>query len=121
MDRGGTWNFGAFRSIHYALVQQSCRELANLTSKMGAYRQQYSTKPIRAVCSRALSETIVGTARTSLAKVCIRLPEGPYLTSQASKLTGPSASVQLAVWFEPAKPSDTLPLFSEAIYPSHFK
>lgn len=71
-------------------------------------------RPIRAVCSRALSETVVGTERTSLAKVCIRLPEGPYLTIQASRLTGPSASVQLAVWFEPDKPSDTLPLISEA-------
>ncbi|MCP1359307.1 LuxR C-terminal-related transcriptional regulator [Aneurinibacillus migulanus] len=71
-------------------------------------------RPIRAVCSRAFSSTSVGTERFSLAKVCIHIPEGPYLTIQASQLSGPSATLQLAVWLELAKPSDMLPFISEA-------
>ncbi|WP_127486492.1 helix-turn-helix transcriptional regulator [Paenibacillus ehimensis] len=71
-------------------------------------------RPIRAVCSRALWEPAAAGERTSPAKVCIRLPQGPYLTIQASRLSGPSTAVQLAVWFEPAKPSDMLPLIAEA-------
>ncbi|MCG7318946.1 LuxR C-terminal-related transcriptional regulator [Brevibacillus laterosporus] len=71
-------------------------------------------RPIRVVCFRALSETVTLKQQPFQAKVCIRLSEGPYLTIQASKLTSESDSVQLAVWFQPAKPSDILPLISEA-------
>ncbi|WPS88104.1 LuxR C-terminal-related transcriptional regulator [Brevibacillus halotolerans] len=71
-------------------------------------------RPIRVVCFRALADTTACDKQSALAKVCIRLSEGPYLTIQASKLTGQSNSVQLAVWFQPATPSDILPLISEA-------
>ncbi|WP_010491125.1 LuxR C-terminal-related transcriptional regulator [Paenibacillus elgii] len=71
-------------------------------------------RPIRAVCSRALWEPAAAGERTSPAKVCIRLPQGPYLTIRASRLSGTSTAAQLAVLFEPAKPSDMLPLIAEA-------
>ncbi|NEW05726.1 LuxR family transcriptional regulator [Paenibacillus sp. SYP-B3998] len=71
-------------------------------------------RPVRAVCSRALSVTSTAVELASLAKVCIRIPEGPYLTIRASRLSGTSTTVHLIVWFEPAKPSDMLPLISEA-------
>ncbi|MCE5171598.1 helix-turn-helix transcriptional regulator [Paenibacillus profundus] len=77
--------------------------------------QQTLPRPVRAVCSRALSETAaVPPERTSLAKVCIRMPDGPFVTIRASKLKGSDASIQLAVWFEPATASDILPLIAEA-------
>lgn len=72
-------------------------------------------RPVRAVCSRALSESAAVPGRTSsLAKVCIRMPDGPFVTIRASKLQGSDASIQLAVWFEPATASDILPLIAEA-------
>ncbi|MGG1658347.1 LuxR C-terminal-related transcriptional regulator [Brevibacillus sp. NRS-1366] len=71
-------------------------------------------RPIRAVCSRALFEHASPLQQPSMAKVCIRMPDGPYLTIQASPMQGVSDTLHLAVWFEPAKPSDMLPLISEA-------
>ncbi|MEI7024919.1 LuxR C-terminal-related transcriptional regulator [Paenibacillus sp. y28] len=70
-------------------------------------------RPIRAVCSRALSESAEG-KDSPLAKVCIRMPEGPFLTIRASLLNGSEHGVQLAVWLEPAKPADMLPIITEA-------
>lgn len=70
-------------------------------------------RPIRAVCSRALSEEAAGSSGASSAKVCIRIPEGPYLTLRACVLQGPGTK-HLAVWIELAKAQDVLPLISEA-------
>lgn len=86
----------------------------SLLRKWESIDRQTLPRPIRAVCSRALSEHASPPQEASMAKVCIRMPEGPYLTIQASPLTGASDTLHLAVWFEPAKPSDMLPLISEA-------
>ncbi|GFZ91037.1 helix-turn-helix transcriptional regulator [Paenibacillus marchantiophytorum] len=71
-------------------------------------------RPIRAVSFRALSGVADAEERGFTAKVRIRTPEGPYLSIQASILRHTSSSVQIAIWFEQAKPSDTLPLIAEA-------
>lgn len=71
-------------------------------------------RPIRAVCSRAQSEMVGLPDRSSMAKVCIRMPDGPYLSIRASVLNSPAGNVQLAVWIEPAKPADILPIIAEA-------
>ncbi|WP_438351023.1 helix-turn-helix transcriptional regulator [Paenibacillus sp. FA6] len=86
----------------------------NLLQKWECIESHTLPRPIRAVCSRALSNTDAAKEPAFMAKVCIRIPDGPFLTIQASQLKGASANVQLAVWFEPSKPSDTLPLISEA-------
>ncbi|WP_054023478.1 helix-turn-helix transcriptional regulator [Bacillus sp. FJAT-28004] len=71
-------------------------------------------RPIRAVCSRALAQTDSAPDEVKSAKVCIRMPSGLYLSVLASKLDGADGMIQLAVSVEPAKPSDILPLISEA-------
>jgi DNA-binding CsgD family transcriptional regulator len=69
-------------------------------------------KPVQAVCFRALSES--GEESASTAKVCMRTPEGRYMTIRASKLTSSTRQIQLAVWFEQAAPSDVLPVIVES-------
>ncbi|WP_169083772.1 helix-turn-helix domain-containing protein [Paenibacillus sp. PL91] len=72
-------------------------------------------RPIRAVCSRALAQAGTGArAKEKWAKVCIRLPDGRYLSIRASKLEDILGTIQLAVALEAAKPSDILPLIAEA-------
>lgn len=71
-------------------------------------------RPVRAVCSRALSQLTGPDHTPSLAKVCIRMPDIPYMTIQASLLHSHHNLTQLAVLFGPAKPADMLPLISEA-------
>jgi len=73
-------------------------------------------RSIRAVCNRALAQAISSPERSQLAdaKVCLHLPEGSFLTIQASLLHGPSQLVQLAVSFERARPIDLLPVLTEA-------
>ncbi|WP_409340703.1 helix-turn-helix transcriptional regulator [Paenibacillus sp. MBLB4367] len=68
-------------------------------------------RPIRAVCSRALAEK-EQSARSD-AKVCIRMPEGTFMTIRAGQLRSAAHDIQLAVWFETAKPADILPLITE--------
>ncbi|HEY2494591.1 MAG TPA: LuxR C-terminal-related transcriptional regulator [Paenibacillus sp.] len=71
-------------------------------------------RPVRAVCSRALAEGIDTSGKPSKAKICLRIEDGNYLSIVASRLEGPTGLTQLAVSFEPAKSSDTLPLIAEA-------
>ncbi len=71
-------------------------------------------RPVRAVCSRALSQLAEASHTTPMAKVCIRMPDGPYMTIQASPMNSQSSTVHLAVLFGPAKPADMLPLIAEA-------
>ncbi|WP_338555869.1 helix-turn-helix transcriptional regulator [Paenibacillus sp. KS-LC4] len=71
-------------------------------------------RPVRAVCSRALAASAADKELQNAAKVCIRIPDGPYLSLRASKLHAADHSVQLAVWFELAKPGDILPIIAEA-------
>ncbi|NRS20441.1 helix-turn-helix transcriptional regulator [Brevibacillus sp. HB1.4B] len=71
-------------------------------------------RPVRAVCSRALSQLTESGHKTSMAKVCIRMPDGPYMTIQASPMNTQSSTVHLAVLFGPAKPADMLPLIAES-------
>lgn len=71
-------------------------------------------RPIRAVCSRALAQARTTAGERQTAKVCIRMPEGLYLSIRASMLEGAYGLIQLAVSIEPAKPSDILPLIVEA-------
>lgn len=72
-------------------------------------------RPIRAVCSRARSET----AASSLPQVCLRMPDGPFVTIRASRLRESSGSLQLAVCFEAAKPSAMSAIMAEANGLSH--
>lgn len=67
-------------------------------------------RPLRAVGTRALHAP----AAASAAKACIRMPDGPYLAIRASRLHGSNGEIQLAVSFEPARPSDMLPIIAEA-------
>lgn len=85
-----------------------------LLRKWESIDEQTLPRPIRAVCSRALSEHSAPPEQASMAKVCIRMPDGPYLTLQASLMHGTSDIIHIAVLFEPAKPADMLPLVSEA-------
>ncbi|MGG4495416.1 LuxR C-terminal-related transcriptional regulator [Brevibacillus reuszeri] len=85
-----------------------------LLRKWESIDEQTLPRPIRAVCSRALSEHSSPSGQTSMAKVCIRMPDGPYLALQASLMHVESDIIHIAVWFEPAKPADMLPLVSEA-------
>lgn len=71
-------------------------------------------RPIRAVCSRALAKSAFSSDETKSAKVCIRMPSGHYLSLLASRLNGTNGLTQLAVFIEPAKSSDIVPLISEA-------
>ncbi|MNI21299.1 DNA-binding transcriptional regulator CsgD [compost metagenome] len=71
-------------------------------------------RPIRAVCSRALAEASFPDQQSTMAKICIRIPDGAYLSLQASRLEGPAGITQLAVTFQPARPSEILPLITEA-------
>ncbi|KKO53877.1 LuxR C-terminal-related transcriptional regulator [Paenibacillus sp. DMB20] len=68
-------------------------------------------RPIRAVSTRALH---AASQSPALAKACIRMPDGPYLTVRASRLQAVNGDIQLAVTFEPARPSDMLPIIAEA-------
>ncbi|WP_342417111.1 LuxR C-terminal-related transcriptional regulator [Paenibacillus sp. FSL R10-2782] len=75
--------------------------------------------PVRAVCFRALSTALPGTftASASPAKLCIPAADAgtPWVTLRATLLqSGQSKDEkQLAVWFEPAKASEMLPLMAE--------
>ncbi|MGF9819663.1 response regulator transcription factor [Brevibacillus agri] len=71
-------------------------------------------RPVRAVCFRALAQLNEPAPKASMAKVCIRMPDGPYVTIQASPMHGMDGAVHLAVLFGPAKPADILPLVCEA-------
>lgn len=71
-------------------------------------------RPVRAVCSRALAQLNESDPKASMAKVCIRMPDGPYVAIQASPLHGQDGAVHLAVLFSPAKPADILPIVCEA-------
>lgn len=75
---------------------------------------QLLPRPIRAVCFRAKAEKPSDPERTPQAKVCIRTPDGQFLTIRASRLSGMSTINQLAVWFETARPTDILPLMAES-------
>ncbi|OPH51303.1 helix-turn-helix transcriptional regulator [Paenibacillus ferrarius] len=86
----------------------------SLLRKWEGIDNQTLPRPIRAVSSRALSGRDAAVEQGSTAKVCIRIPDGPYLTIQASLLSSSSSGLQVAVWFQQAKPSDTLPLIAEA-------
>ncbi|WP_374016775.1 helix-turn-helix transcriptional regulator [Paenibacillus thiaminolyticus] len=68
-------------------------------------------RPLRAVGTRALHAPA---AASAAAKACIRMPDGPYLAIRASRLHGSSGEIRLAVSFEPARPSDMLPIIAEA-------
>lgn len=68
-------------------------------------------RPLRAVGTRALHSPA---AASAAAKACIRMPDGPYLAVRASRLHGSSGEIRLAVSFEPARPSDMLPIIAEA-------
>ncbi|WP_025682441.1 LuxR C-terminal-related transcriptional regulator [Paenibacillus maysiensis] len=76
--------------------------------------------PVRAVCFRALSTALPGAFTTSAspAKLCIPSADAgtPWVTLRATLLQGGQRSNgehQLAVWFEPAKASEMLPLMAE--------
>ncbi|MCG7406846.1 helix-turn-helix transcriptional regulator [Paenibacillus sp. ACRRX] len=71
-------------------------------------------RPIQAVCTRALADSAGSAGSSSLAKVCLRVPNGHYVTIQASRLNGPAGTIQLAVWIGAASPNDMLPYLSEA-------
>ncbi|WP_028546666.1 helix-turn-helix transcriptional regulator [Paenibacillus taiwanensis] len=77
-------------------------------------------RPIQAVCTRALADSAASAkgaesaGHSSLAKVCLRIPDGHYVTIQASRLNGPAETTQLAVWISAASPNDMLPYLSEA-------
>jgi DNA-binding CsgD family transcriptional regulator len=69
-------------------------------------------RPVRAVCLRSLAEGTDWHAQD--AEACISVPGYSYLSLRASRLTGTNQEIQLAVWFEPAKPAQILPLVMEA-------
>lgn len=71
-------------------------------------------RPIRAVCSKAFSRREDKTNRDSLAKVCIRIPRGPFITIRASKQMTVQHMTQLAVIIEPAAASELLPLMADS-------
>jgi DNA-binding CsgD family transcriptional regulator len=71
-------------------------------------------RPVRAVCSRAQSEKALYPEQDSLSKVCLRTPDGQFLVIRASRLSGTSDSIPLAVCFETAKPMDIIPFMVEA-------
>ncbi|WP_241674534.1 helix-turn-helix transcriptional regulator [Paenibacillus luteus] len=71
-------------------------------------------RPIRAVCSRVLGQDGPKADESKDAKVCIRMPDGLYLSLRASKLEGAHGQIQLAVSIEPAKPADILPFVAQA-------
>lgn len=68
-------------------------------------------RPIRAVSTRALN---IISESSAMAKVCIRMPEGPYLVILASRLNTYDGQIHLAICFEPARPVDMLPIIAEA-------
>ncbi|GKU78160.1 helix-turn-helix transcriptional regulator [Paenibacillus sp. L3-i20] len=72
-------------------------------------------RPIQAVSVRALADTdLPSSASMPAAKVCLRIPDGTYLTLRASKLNGLVGENCIVLSFEIAKPSDILPLIAKA-------
>ncbi|OMF28078.1 helix-turn-helix transcriptional regulator [Paenibacillus sp. FSL H8-0548] len=71
-------------------------------------------RPVLAVCSRALTPDGLQADSMKFAKVCIRTPNGLYLSIRASKLAGVQGQIQLAVSIEPAKPTEILPFIAQA-------
>ncbi|WP_068503867.1 LuxR C-terminal-related transcriptional regulator [Paenibacillus kribbensis] len=79
--------------------------------------------PVRAVCLRALSTALQPVGQASItstppARLCIPSADAgiPWLTLRATLLQGGQGHLgenQLAVWFEPAKANDMLPLMAE--------
>jgi DNA-binding CsgD family transcriptional regulator len=94
-------------------MNQAARHWLSALRSMEQVDDDILPRPIRAVCSRALAQEEAG-EEEKWAKVCIRLPDGRYLSIRASKLEDAACSIQLAVTLEAAKPSDILPLIAEA-------
>ncbi|AZK47881.1 helix-turn-helix transcriptional regulator [Paenibacillus lentus] len=69
-------------------------------------------RPIRAVCSRLLSQSIGNAMSSDEAKVSLCLPDLPCVTIRASRLHGSVDSI--AVWMEQATPSEMLPMIADA-------
>lgn len=86
----------------------------NKLQLMERQTQETLPGPIRAVSLRALAEEKLPARGLPAAKLCYRAEDGQFLTLTASKLEGPSGLIQLAVSFAKAKPSDLLPLITEA-------
>lgn len=68
-------------------------------------------RPIRAVSTQAFNSP---SESAGIAKVCIRMTEGPYLVVRASRLHSFDSQIQVAISFEPARPADMLPIIAEA-------
>lgn len=68
-------------------------------------------RPIRAVSTQAFNSP---SESAGIAKVCIRMNEGPYLVVRASRLRSSDSQIQVAISFEPARPADMLPIIAEA-------
>lgn len=71
-------------------------------------------RPVRAVCARAQSNHTPYPDQAYPSKVCFYTPDGQFLVIRASRLSGPSDSMLLAVCFETAKPLDIMPFMAEA-------
>ncbi|WP_339315167.1 helix-turn-helix transcriptional regulator [Paenibacillus sp. FSL R10-2734] len=118
-DRNETWledHYGsgiAVLSDHLALLSSNPtadRWLDKLRS-LEMIDAHVLPRPIRAVSTQALSSP---SESVGIAKVCIRMTEGPYLVVRASRLQAYDGQNQVAISFEPARPDDMLPIIAEA-------
>ncbi|MDO3411944.1 helix-turn-helix transcriptional regulator [Saccharibacillus sp. CPCC 101409] len=72
-------------------------------------------RPVRAVCTRALSPPRPGgSPAENAARVCVPVPGGFYIGIRASRMESLSGGVQLAVTVERARPADILPVLAES-------
>lgn len=71
-------------------------------------------RPIRAVCSRLLSQPSGGARYSDEAKVSLCLPDLPCITIRASRLRGSAATGGIAVLLEQATPAEMLPMIADA-------
>lgn len=71
-------------------------------------------RPIRAVCNKTLNRRDAARDEDDRAKVCIHIPDGPFMTIRASKQMTAEQEVQLVVIMEPAAASELLPLIADS-------
>ncbi|MNJ47937.1 DNA-binding transcriptional regulator CsgD [compost metagenome] len=71
-------------------------------------------RPIRAVCSRLLSQSLEDAVSSDVAKVSLCLPDLPCVTIRASRLHGSVGSAEIAVLIQQATPSEMLPMIADA-------
>ncbi|WP_195575220.1 helix-turn-helix transcriptional regulator [Paenibacillus sp. 1001270B_150601_E10] len=77
-------------------------------------RKEILPRPIRAVCNMALTKRGAARDEDEMAKVCIHIPDGPFMTIRASKQMTVEQEVQLVVIMEPATASELLPLIADS-------